>query len=140
MPFDLMKYLNDHFPALNLDAGLFYRWPIGIRFDLSGQHDPSSQVPSEVLQRATALYEALFTSDDQCVVIGQEWSGNGIPPRYTDLFSTPETGLTDPEGGLSLVPEKDRKITHIRCDGAIGRPGISDTGPFSWALQTPISH
>jgi hypothetical protein len=87
MVIELMEYLNERFPALTLDAGLFYRWPVGIRFDLGGRPDPSSQVMSGVLDRATVLYEALFEADDKCVVIGQDWPGGDIPPpRYTNLF------------------------------------------------------
>ena len=103
MSIDLLKYLNEHFPALTLDAGLFYRWPVGLRFDLGGLPDPSSQVMSEVLHRATVLYEALFEADDKCVVIAQDWPGGDIPPpRYTNLFDTPGTGLAEPQGSLKV--------------------------------------
>jgi hypothetical protein len=78
MAIELMKYLTERFPALTLDAGLFYRWPVGIRFDLGGRPYPSSQVMSGVLDRATVLYEALFEADDKCVVIAG-WVGRRHP-------------------------------------------------------------
>jgi hypothetical protein len=103
MPFDLMTYLNERFPTLELDAGLFYRWPVGIRFDLGGQPGCSPEVMSAVVQRATALYEALFKADDRCVVIAQEWPRDDPPPpRYTNLYDTPGTGLSDPQGSFEI--------------------------------------
>jgi hypothetical protein len=108
MAIELMKYLTERFPALTLDAGLFYRWPVGIRFDLGGRPYPSSQVMSGVLDRATVLYEALFEADDKCVVIAQDGSGGDIPPpRYTNLFDTPETGLTEPQGTLEVSAREE---------------------------------
>jgi hypothetical protein len=113
MAIELMKYLNERFPALTLDAGLFYRWPVGIRFDLGGRPDPSSQVMSGVLDRATVLYEALFEADDKCVVIAQDWPRGDIPPpRYTNLFDTPGTGLAEPQGTLEVSAREESGDDH----------------------------
>ena len=59
MSYALIEYLGENFPGLFLHAPLFYRWPVGLRFDLGGR----ATTPKEtdlVVERATALYEASF--------------------------------------------------------------------------------
>jgi hypothetical protein len=113
MPIDVLKVLNERFPGLTLDAGLFYRWPVGIRFDLGGRPDPSTQVMSEVLHRATALYEELFATPDKGIVIAQDWPGDDIPPpRYTNLFDIPGTGLVEPQGSVEVCAREQSGDDH----------------------------
>lgn len=81
---DLAAYLRKHFPSLTLGGGLFYRWPVGVRFELGLE---------TFRERAPKLYEAAFAPEDVCVIISQDWpAGNISPParqRYFRVFSLP---------------------------------------------------
>jgi Domain of unknown function (DUF3885) len=86
-PFDLTKYLSGNFPSLTLDPGLFYRWPVGIRFALGVE---------AFRERAPKLYEAVFAPKDACVVISQNWrEETSLSPQYFPVFALP--GLFDSE-------------------------------------------
>jgi hypothetical protein len=43
MSADVVRYLAQQFPNLQLGGALFYSWPIGMRFDLGGR----AQTPEE---------------------------------------------------------------------------------------------
>lgn len=67
----LSNYLSTAFPGLSLGPALFYRWAIGIRFELGVE---ALDVPYDdvVIHRACALYEAAFRRGDLgFVVAGQ---------------------------------------------------------------------
>lgn len=81
---DLATYLRKHFPSLTLGGGLFYRWPVGIRFELGLDN---------FRERAPKLYEAVFAQEDVCVIISQDWTEDISPParqRYFPVFSLPD--------------------------------------------------
>jgi hypothetical protein len=82
-PFALGAYLSDKFPLLTLGGGLFYRWPIGIRFELGLEL---------CRERAPRLYEAVFSREDSCVIVAQDWP-HDLPPaarqRCHRVFSLP---------------------------------------------------
>jgi hypothetical protein len=82
-PFALVAYLSEKFPLLTLGGGLLYRWPIGIRFELG---------PEFFRERAPRLYEAVFSPEDTCVIVAQDWP-HDLPPaarqRYYRAFSLP---------------------------------------------------
>ncbi len=91
-PFDLPAYLSEKFPSLALGGGLFYRWPTAIRFDLG--LDASRE-------RAPKLYEVVFSREDTCVVISQNWPENtALHQRYFRVFSLP--GAFDSKHPLDL--------------------------------------
>jgi hypothetical protein len=75
MALDLIRYLGEHFPGLTLDAPLFYRWPVGLRFDLGGRACTPGEADG-VVQRATGLFEAVFPPEDSCTVVAQDWTGD----------------------------------------------------------------
>jgi hypothetical protein len=83
LEFDLPAYLRERFPSLTLGGGLFYRWPVGIRFELG---------LANVAERAPRLYEAVFAPEDICVIISQDWPETISSPalqRYFRVFSLP---------------------------------------------------
>ena len=91
-PFDLAAYLSEKFPSLTLGGGLFYRWPVGIRFELGlyAFHE-----------RAPKLYEIIFAPEDICVVVSQNWpEESSLHPRYVRVFSLP--GAFDSQRPLGL--------------------------------------
>jgi uncharacterized protein DUF3885 len=93
-PFDLAEYLSERFPSLTLGGGLFYRWPVGIRFELGLE---------AFHERAPKLYEAVFAPEDTCVIIAQDWPENISPvarQRYFRVFSLP--GAFDSKHPLEL--------------------------------------
>jgi len=85
-PFDLAAYLGGKFPSLSLGGGLFHRWRWGLRFELGIE---------EYGHRASKLYESVFSAQDTCVVISQDWPENIKSPvassRYYAAFSLPDT-------------------------------------------------
>lgn len=100
----LKRYLQNEFPGLELGAGLFYRWPIGIRFELGVQDE---RIPN----RPAVLYEACFGTEDSCIVMSQDWDSdaNGTSSRrFERLFSsTADIGLQEPCGTLRVVETEE---------------------------------
>jgi hypothetical protein len=79
--FDLAAYLSEKFPSLTLGGGLFYRWPVGIRFELG---------PDAYRERAPKLYEVVFAPEDSCVIVSQDWPEHtALHQRYFRVFSLP---------------------------------------------------
>ncbi len=74
--FDLAAHLSQRFPSLTLGGGLFYRWHLGIRFELGLE---------TFRERASKLYEAVFAPEDICVIISQDWAEN-ISPHARQQF------------------------------------------------------
>ncbi len=78
--FDLPAYLEDHFPPLAwphiMTGPVFYRWSIALRFELGGRNNLST-----VYAKATALYEAAFASEDNCVIAAGRFTMRIPPPR-----------------------------------------------------------
>lgn len=56
------------FPGLSLSPPLFYRWPIGIRFEL-GKEELGSSYGEVALRRACTLYEAVFRPSDRAFIV-----------------------------------------------------------------------
>jgi hypothetical protein len=78
--FDLPKFMFCHFPRVDFGGDLFCQWPVGIRFEIG----------LENVSRASELNEFIFRDADDCVLVSQEWSSDeGLPERFTPLFSTP---------------------------------------------------
>ena len=84
-PFELAAYLGEEFPSLTLGGGLFYRWPIGLRFELGLE---------AFRERTTRLYEFVFAPEDNCVIVSQDRPLNissAAEQRYFQVFSLPGT-------------------------------------------------
>jgi hypothetical protein len=94
-PFDLLAYLSERFRSLTLGGGLFYRWPVGIRFELGLE---------AFRERAPKLYEAVFAPEDTCVIISQTWPEETcLAKRYFRVFTLPGAfDSTHPLGFQSL--------------------------------------
>lgn len=83
-PFNLSTYLSEKFPSLSLGGGLFYRWPLSIRFGLGAD---------AFEERTAKLYKSIFSEKDSCVLISQDYPQDTMSPvaarRYFSLFSLP---------------------------------------------------
>ncbi len=78
---DLATYLSERFPSLTLGGGLFYRWPIAVRFELGME---------KFRERARDLYEAVFAPEDSCVIISQNRTEDiHLPERYFTCLTCP---------------------------------------------------
>lgn len=64
----LSDYMSATFPGLSLSPPLFYRWPIGIRFEL-GTDEPGFNYYEVALRRACTLYEAVFRPGDHAFIV-----------------------------------------------------------------------
>jgi len=83
-PFDLGAYLSEKFPSLSLGGGLLHRWHLAVRFELGIER---------FRERAPKLYESIFSAQDTCIVVSQDWPGNQLTPtaasRYFQVFLLP---------------------------------------------------
>ncbi len=79
--------MSTQFPGLLLSPPLFYRWPVGIRFEL-GVEEAGTSYDDVVLARACALYEATFQADDFAFIV----SGKSISPNGAG-FDGPMAGM-----------------------------------------------
>ncbi len=124
VPFDLNAFLTKGFPSLSLDGGLFYRWPIGIRFELAGEADSLSERLTQATDRASALYAALFETDELCVVLSQNWLDD--TPTQSPRYLTPLFALAAAEGVGLRNP-----------NGLMEVPAAGDSGAYvlSWVEQ-----
>ena len=115
----LIKYLGENFPGLFLHAPLFYRWPVGLRFDLGGRAT-TPQDTDLVVERATALYEATFAGESTSIVVAQDWpreeAGDAALPHLTPLFvfaDRENVGLQKPNGQVEVVdPDEREAVPH----------------------------
>jgi len=64
----LTDYMSSTFPGLSLVPPLFYKWPIGIRFEL-GTDQADMGYDEVVLHRACTLYEAALAPGDLCWIV-----------------------------------------------------------------------
>src|SRR5258708_23781558 len=116
MSSDLIRYRGDNLPGLSLDAFLFYRWPVGLRFDLGGRACTPEET-DEVLKRATALFEAVFTPRDSCIVVAQDWpsDNNGwsglahLSPLFA-FASSLSVGLNTPRERVEVKELEEPEI------------------------------
>jgi hypothetical protein len=106
----LISYLGANFPRLFLHPPLFYRRPVGLRFDLGGRAT-TPQDKDVVLDRATALYEASFAGENTSIVVAQDWRGNEPPPiGLSPLFVFSEShavGLQRPDGQVEVADPEE---------------------------------
>jgi hypothetical protein len=82
--FDLAAYLGEKFPTLSLGGGLLHRWRFSVRFELGIE---------AFRERAPKLYESVFSHQDTCVLISQDWPEDRMSPaaagRYYPVLSLP---------------------------------------------------
>jgi hypothetical protein len=130
----LADYLSVTFPGLRLGPPLFYKWPVGIRFEL-GTNQADMSYEDVVLHRACALYEAAFSSgDDSWIVSGTTrivfirpgevgvTGGRYRPfcPTVFQLRKPGSLGLRGPAGRYRLLTNEDadtREVTTLRWAG-----------------------
>jgi hypothetical protein len=68
------NFLNDNFNGLTLKSPLFYNWDASLRFDLQpNAENPVKPDMSEyfetVLHRSTQIFESVFSSDDEILIV-----------------------------------------------------------------------
>ena len=129
--------MSSVFPGLSLNPPLFYRWPIGIRFEL-GREELESTYDEVVTRRAFILYEAVFRPDDLGFVVsgltryvslgkGGVRSRQGRYRRYRptvfQLSRRHSLGLHGAAGREQLVAGDDdlREITTFRWTAIAAR-------------------
>lgn len=72
------QFLQRHYPAMVLGPGLFHSWPIALRFDLQSEATTSDNAYfAEVLRRASIIFESVFASNDEVLIVvqRQRWEG-----------------------------------------------------------------
>lgn len=116
------EYMSKAFPGLCLGPALFYKWTVGIRFELNANHWPNVEWEA-VLRRACALYEAAFKPGDLgFIVSGHEFEFEpkglsvGKRPKLRDsvfaLSRKYSLGLHGVAGRQRLTTYQDR-VTRI---------------------------
>jgi hypothetical protein len=127
----LAEYMSMTFPGLDLGPTLFYKWPIGIRFEL-GTNQAGMSYEEVVLHRASTLYEEAFCpSDVSWIVSGttryafdrrSAIAATGgryrtFCPTIFQLRKPRSPGLGGPAGRYRVVRDEDehtREITTLR--------------------------
>jgi hypothetical protein len=123
----LHSYMSTAFPGLSLRPPLFYRWPVGIRFEL-GVEGIDMAYDDVVIHRARTLYEAVFRPEDLgFVVSGQiryiSLGGVGIRarrrrhrPTLFQLSKRYSLGLHGPAGRQIQIHDAGdtRELTKFR--------------------------
>ncbi|MET4106862.1 DUF3885 domain-containing protein [Hymenobacter sp. UYP22] len=68
----ITQFLQQYYPGLAIGPGLFYTWPVAVRFDLQSENSTSDEVYfAEVERRAALLFEAVFAPTDEVLIIVQ---------------------------------------------------------------------
>jgi hypothetical protein len=82
------EWIATRFPGLTLGAGLFYRWPVGIRFELN---DRSRREPdfAGIANRATSIFREVFQAEDSMVAVSLKEPVQNLTP----MRSSESTGL-----------------------------------------------
>jgi hypothetical protein len=141
-----MRYLDETFPGLPLNPPLFYRWPVGLRFDLGGRASTADE-RDEVLNRATTLFKAAFSEDDSCIVVAQDWSedhrspGLSHAPALFEFSRGNAIGLHRPEGQVEAPDPEEPEIG--LCTLTWVEQPVRHSCDTSWFLrpsQMPIMH
>lgn len=118
---EVQNWLAVKFPGLCLEAGLFYQWPIGIRFELGGR-GPDSNVMSLVQHRAKALFEAAFSGGDVCTVVGVHWEADDENHDFQNYQPLPQFDQTHSVGLGRCVQEwREEFIPETSTDPAGSR-------------------
>ncbi|MEC1177802.1 DUF3885 domain-containing protein [Metasolibacillus meyeri] len=83
------SYLEKVFPKLHLEPGLFYKWPVGIRYELGTDDSKvgSAAYMRGVYKRATTLFKALHDTDDDLLVVADGYSVGRLNKKFN--FFTP---------------------------------------------------
>ena len=86
----LPEYMAKNFPDLCFGPALFYKWTVGIRFELNANHWPNVEWAT-VLDRACTIYETVFRPGDLGFIVSAhdfeyEPKGQGIRrlPKFRD--------------------------------------------------------
>jgi hypothetical protein len=97
----LPEYMSKTFPGLRLGPALFYKWTVGIRFELNANHWPNVEWAA-VLHRACTLYEAVFRPGDLGFIVSAhdfEYEPKGRSIRRLPKF---RNSVFDPSRRRSL--------------------------------------
>ncbi|UOQ55236.1 DUF3885 domain-containing protein [Hymenobacter cellulosivorans] len=125
-PLPSTAFIQQHFPGLFLSSGLFYRWPIGIRFDLQGEHpiylkpghpaySPTVRLAyneayfREVNHRASTLFHAAFQPDDELVLVYQKSAYKRGRIKTTD-FLLRQLGILRSEALIKKIANPYRHL------------------------------
>jgi len=67
------KFLDSNFKGIEIKKPLFYRWNIGLRFDLQVGKTNTDEYFRIVQKRANTLFESAFKSDDEIFLVLNEF-------------------------------------------------------------------
>lgn len=63
------NFISNHFERFKFQLPLYLNWHVGIRFDLQIETDDNKEYFKEVLNRANILYNSVFSSNDEMLVL-----------------------------------------------------------------------
>ena len=96
-PHEYQHFLSTHFPGLVLQKPVFYNWPFGLRFDLQGLPSKGADSRRPVLERATALFEAVFAPTDRVLVLVRDYKYRRRKIRFGNYLHRQIRGLVRAE-------------------------------------------
>lgn len=76
---DLVQFLENNYPNLELRPPLFYDWDIGIRFELGVNMQENRHYMRDMYKRAITLFRALHKDDEEICIVANVHNFGIIP-------------------------------------------------------------
>jgi hypothetical protein len=131
------RFLDENFPGLVLAPPLFHSWPIGLRFELGASLEGDRRI-EQAVARAVAVYEGLFASSDEAMIVGSLW-----PPfpadaaRIFDLIPG-DAGVSFEPGGLDASFEDDTELPLVQAYIQVQARDLDYRTLVRWAVNSEL--
>lgn len=100
---EYQEFFDMNFKGLVLKQPLFYNWSLGLRFDLQVGETNTEPYFTEVLKRASTLFEAAFLPTDSVLVLLIDYKYKRRKIRFGNYVFKQLTGLTKSEISYSVL-------------------------------------
>ena len=97
VPQEYRQFLTTHFPGMSLQKPVFYQGTYGLRVDLQVGETNTDEYFRHVITRATALFEAAFTPDDQVLLLVRDYKYRRRKIRFGNFVHRQLRGLAKGE-------------------------------------------
>ena len=105
VPQEYRQFLTTHFPGMSLQKPVFYQGTYGLRVDLQVGETNTDEYFRHVIARATALFEAAFTPDDQVLLLVRDYKYRRRKIRFGNFVHRQIRGLA--KGELTYTKTAD---------------------------------
>lgn len=88
------EFMNENFKGFRLKQPLFFRWPLGLRFDLQIGEVGTESYFKESLNRASILFQEVFASSDEIFLVLIDFRHRRRKIRFSNFIFRQVKGLT----------------------------------------------